>query len=409
MNEKTFQDDEEYSLIPVSSGKITSGYISGLLNSIRPVWKGRRLIERVTAILPVDPSSACQRLFNAGIRDLKEKVLVVGLDLATEAAKNYKLPPIQREEDVLEYPTAKLIDLCYRMGILNRPEWRRLHRCYQIRRDLEHEDNEYEAALQDCFYIFKSTIDIVLSQDPVHLLKVTDVKQIIENATRVTLTEEFLENYPRAPNLRQKEISLFLISTAQNDVQPDIVRENAVEVLRGIKSITNTEVTIELARFLEEKLKGHSINLITAKVGHACGATAYFKKTRLKDYYSDLLNEFKKTGTDWGTQGKFMGKFEDIGGLTYCPMDLVPDFIKLLTVTYIGEPGGYGVFGKNRVVFYSDSAAPIISRIVKREGKRILECLEKLRKDKVISSSLENKYILRRYEDLIDSASDDED
>jgi len=47
--------------------------ISGMLNSIRPIWKGRKLIQRVEKLLPVDPSSACQRLFNTSIHDLKEK------------------------------------------------------------------------------------------------------------------------------------------------------------------------------------------------------------------------------------------------------------------------------------------------------------------------------------------------
>jgi hypothetical protein len=40
------------------------------------------------------------------------------------------------------------------MGLLPRPEWRRVTRCYEIRRDLEHEDDEYEATVEDCIYIF---------------------------------------------------------------------------------------------------------------------------------------------------------------------------------------------------------------------------------------------------------------
>jgi len=44
-----------------------------LLEKIRPKWKAKNLIQRVKRILPVDPSSACQRIFNAALHDLREK------------------------------------------------------------------------------------------------------------------------------------------------------------------------------------------------------------------------------------------------------------------------------------------------------------------------------------------------
>ena len=158
---------EKYEIIKPDGQEITKISISGLLNSIRPLWRGKGLIKRVERLLPIDPSSACQRLLNAAIFDLREKIIIVGIDIAKEIAKNHKLPSIEKDEDILEnYSTFNLIDLSYRIGILRRSEWRRLQRCYDIRKDLEHEDNEYEAVLEDSFYIFKSSIEIVLSQDP---------------------------------------------------------------------------------------------------------------------------------------------------------------------------------------------------------------------------------------------------
>ncbi|PCJ41643.1 MAG: hypothetical protein COA81_07065 [Alphaproteobacteria bacterium] len=121
-----------------------------LLLQIRPQWQAKNLISRVRKLLPVDPSSACQRLFNASMHDLREKIVIAGIDIATEAAKQYKLPPVTKSEDIEDYPTAKIIDLAYRMGLLRRAEWRRICRCYEIRRDLEHEDDEYEAGVEDC-------------------------------------------------------------------------------------------------------------------------------------------------------------------------------------------------------------------------------------------------------------------
>jgi hypothetical protein len=130
--------------------------VKNYLSRIRPSWQAKQLVQRTMKILPVDPSSACQRIFNASIHDLREKIIMAGIDIAQEAAKTYKLPTILSEDDVLEkYDTGKLINLAYRMGLLSWPEFRRVSRVFDIRKDLEHEDDEYEAGVEDVVYIFK--------------------------------------------------------------------------------------------------------------------------------------------------------------------------------------------------------------------------------------------------------------
>jgi len=395
-------NQEGYELIPAGGKAINKSGIQTLLDEIRPVWKGKQLIQRVERLLPVDASSACQRLFNAAIHDLKEKIIVIGVDLAKEVSANYELPPINKEEDILEYNVSKTIHLAYRIGLLKRAEWRRLHRCYEIRRDLEHEDNEYEAVLEDCFYIFKSTIDIVLSKDPIELLKVTDAKQLIETPDALALSEEFLADYKSAPKLRQTEINELLISYAFDSEKPDIVRENSVELMRHIKPVTANTVTIEIAASLERRLGRKGIDLITAKVGHACGAIGYFKKAKLKDFYASILRELKDT-TEWEAQTVICSKLEDVGGLLYCPKDSYKEVLKKLVEFYIGEES-YGRWSNYRPVFFSNSAAPIITRIIELDSIKVGTYLEELRKDREIKLSIRNTHILKRFEKLLDLA-----
>lgn len=392
---------DNYELVPTDENPIDKSGIQNILDSIRPVWKGRNLIQRVDRLLPVDASSACQRIFNAATHDLKEKIIVIGVDLAKEAAANYGLPPINREEDVLDYNVSKTIDLAYRIGILTRPEWRRIHRCYEIRRDLEHEDNEYEAVLEDCFYIFKSTIDIILSQDPIELLKVTDAKELVECDTNMTPSEEFLNNYKSAPRIRQKEINELLISYAYDKDKPDIVRENSVELMRHFRRLTISTVTIELAGVLEERLGNREIDLATAKIGHACGAIGYFKKVKLKDFYKLIIREVKSAKNQWGQQETVCSKLDDVGGLINCPDENYKELLKYLVLFFIGEPS-YGQWRNYRSVFYSDAAAPIISRIIELDSKKAGKYLEKLRNDKAIKQAIENKIVARRFETLLD-------
>src|SRR5213596_611206 len=118
--------DQTRELGLVRTGNLPAS-VTGLLASIRPEWQHRSLIERVKRILPIDPSSACQRLLNAAFHDLRQKVVIAGIDLAQQAAVSNKLPTISKAEDVLEtYSTTNILDLAYRIGILSRPEWRRL-------------------------------------------------------------------------------------------------------------------------------------------------------------------------------------------------------------------------------------------------------------------------------------------
>jgi hypothetical protein len=191
----------------------TSG-VKALMDKIRPEWQGKNLVIRVANLLPVDPSSACQRLFNAAIHDLRKKIIIAGIDIARESAQANKLPPINRPEDIAEYNVSKTIDLAYYMGIISRPEWRRIKRVYDIRRDLEHEDDEYEATIEDCFYIFKTTIESVLSRDPIYIIKLLDIKAIVEQSSAITLDQTIRSEYAAAPTVRQIEIYKFLFSSA---------------------------------------------------------------------------------------------------------------------------------------------------------------------------------------------------
>lgn len=234
-------------LIPAANVELmASSGMPQLLQKIRPQWQAKSLIDRVHRLVSVDPSSACQRLFNAAIHDLREKVFIAGIDIAGEAADQHKLPPVRREEDVENYSTAKLIDLCYRMGLLTRPEWRRVSRCYEIRRDLEYEDDEYEAGVEDCVYIFTTCVEVILSVDPVNLLKVTDIKQIVENSVPTQPGEELLTDFERAPQPRQQEILGFLVSIALNKKQSDVIQQNAFSCLHVFRTRAVNPVLVSL-------------------------------------------------------------------------------------------------------------------------------------------------------------------
>jgi hypothetical protein len=379
--------------------------VPSLMDQIRPSWKTKNLITRVQRLLEVDPSSACQRILNAAIHDLREKINVAGLDIAKEAAIQSKLPPVSNAESLEHYPTAKLIDLAYQIGFLTRPEWRRLSRCYEIRRDLEHEDDEYEAGIEDCVYVFRTCIDVVLSRDPVQLLRVTDIKDIVEEATPAVPTETLLEDFRSAPAPRQEEILKFLMSVALDKAQSEIVQQNAYTFMGRLSSLTQNSVRLSLAKHLQDKIGRTTLDRRRARVASAMGLLSYLKQSQVTDFFDSIYNAMHAVGTSWGAyekHGDVIRSFTEVGGFVFCPSEPKAKILKYLVLTYLGSRGGRTTYGNVREVFYSNSAAPLIEDIVTNDRKLIAEDLRALREDKDVEAKCSYSHIARRFENLID-------
>ena len=273
-------------LAPAPGGEIalpTNPHV--MLEQVREEWRSKKLIERVERLLPVDPSSACQRLLNASIHDLREKIQLAGLDIASEAAKQHRLPTVEKAEDIEQYTTTNVLKLAYRMGILPRPAWRRLQRTYDIRKDLEHEDDEYEASVADCLYVFDTCIKHVLSQDPIQVIKLTEVKAVVEQSKPSILNESALEEFEYAPGPRQKEIYQYLISISLNDEKPDIVRENCYHALSSLHEVVKRNVLIDIAKDFVGRIGRGEPKEVAFLVANAAGVLPYLKKSQRRTFF----------------------------------------------------------------------------------------------------------------------------
>lgn len=393
-------------LVPAANVQLVeSSGIPNLLQRIRPQWQAKSLIERVHRLVAVDPSSACQRLFNAAIHDLREKIVIAGIDIASEAASQNRLPPVSREEDVENYPTSKLIDLSYRMGLLTRPEWRRVSRSYEIRRDLEHEDDEYEAGVEDCVYIFTTCIDVILSVDPINLLKVTDVKTVVEQSAAVVPGQELLEDIERAPQPRQLEIMKFLVGIALDRKQSDIVQQNAYVFLGFFRPKTNNQVLLALSQDFQTRIGRNGLDQRHARVASASGVMPYLRQSARRELFESYLGRMAEVGTRWTANahhGDLLRGFVELGGFAACPDPVNKNILTWMVLAYIGEPGGRTSYGNVRHVFYSNSAAPLIIQIIADYSDVVKDTLRALATDNTIKQRLENQHIARRFETLLD-------
>lgn len=400
---------EPTALVPTVSGQmVAAGDPEALLSQIRPSWQVKSLITRVRTLLPVDPSSACQRLLNAAIHDLREKVIIAGLDVAQEAASLNKLPSVTKSEDVQEYSTTHTLDLAYHMGLIARPEWRKLKRTYEIRKDLEHEDDQYEAGVEDCVYVCRTCIEIVLSRDPISPVKVVDVKEIINSPAEISISKEVVADFESAPDKRQLEIFKFLISTARDDKATDIVRQNAIECLRVFKTVLRKSAQSNVGQFMQEFLRSKPIGLADMKISAAAGITPYLKQAKVSQFFAEFLTRLKEIGHSWTSyeqHGKILDDFDDVGGLHAVPSVTRQEVVLWMVRCYIGEPGGYG-HGIHRPVFFSNVAAPRILGFFREAGELVAGDLEESTKQKPVKAAISDKHVARRLEKLRDIIED---
>lgn len=380
-----------------------------LLAKIRPEWQAKGLINRTKKLINTDPSSACQRLLNATMNDLKDKLIIAGIDLAKEAAKQFKLPPVNTPEDITEnYTTARIIDLSYRVGLLSRPEWRKIKRCYEIRGDLEHEDEEYEADIDDVLYIFKNCIELVLEKQPLQLLKVDDIASLIDQPNTPVIRGELLEEYEYAPEARQKDIILHLVNHSLNSKSPDIVRQNSMEILRKFRGRTKNKVLIDIASEINDRYMRRPFDLLVMKVSQASGIQPYLKQRKIQDFYEDCATKLNNIGHNWRQHPNHrqpLEDLEDIGGLLNCPSPPRDKIVLWMVLTYLGEQGGYGTWGRGRDVFYSNEAAPRIIDMFSVAGDRIATDLDNACKDKRVKTAITYQPISKRLDDLKNSIS----
>lgn len=72
-----------------------------------------------------------------------------------------------------------------------------------------------------------------------------------------------------------------------------------------------------------------------------------------------------------------------------------------MVLCYLGEPGGYGTWGRNRKVFSSDTATPYIWRMFKSAGPLIRAEVEQAGKNPKVRLAMHDVDVAARYSALL--------
>lgn len=362
---------------------------------------------KISAILLVDPGMAAQKMFNVGISELRTKIKTWGLKEISEIAIQKGLPKISSEEELFKYKTRDIIRLSGVVGILNSANKSRLEMAYQMRNLIEHEDDHYEATNEEVQFIFGVVIDAILSVEVIEPISVTEIQDLINSAEKLTrIDDTLIEKYESSATFRQVQVLERLINVALDDSKSDIVRQNAFNLLRVFRNHIKTETRMNLVEtFITAPKANKEFNLQTAKVFFAIGILAYVSKSSMRKMYEQRISNMESVSVYWDCYQdhvRVLSVFEDIGYFKYCPDNLLLRALVWMASLYVGSPGGYGFYGRNRTVFYSDAGVQYVTDIISNSKDSFIPLIDALKKDAKLNSRLKNNDIKERLNRFID-------
>lgn len=170
------------------------------------------------------------------------------------------------------------------------------------------------------------------------LIRVSEVKEIIETAGPATADPGLIEDYEHAPDSRQLEIVKFLFSTATNDDEPDLVRQNAFTMIGVLAEVTRPAVTVELAKHVQEKVGRRTpLTELQVRVAAAVGVLPYLRKAQRRAFFGAYLSQLNLTGHHWSgnaSHGGLLRKLRELGGLWAIPEEELREILKWMVLCY---------------------------------------------------------------------------
>ena len=128
---------------------------------------GRSRVNRLKRLFQIAPAYACRDLFDATVRDLREKIFAAGFDTARKKAADAFLTQINHLLDMEEYAGRDLIDLAHAVGVLKKTHWEDIRRCREIIQGIRQGNGKNEMGKETVIFFCKACVAVLLSGDAI--------------------------------------------------------------------------------------------------------------------------------------------------------------------------------------------------------------------------------------------------
>lgn len=343
--------------------------------------------------------SAIGCYWNAVVDDLRRKVMHRSLDLFNkEMNKNVK-----SYEDFQNHITDNdLIDGAYKIGVLGWEAKKIMHQARETRNIFDGHPDSSDPNLFKVLNLISDCNNYVLSQEyPIPIINVNDYITKMDTETydkhELTIEQAFID----LPEVYKSEMCNKLFTYYISDTISTRFRSNIEFSYPILWRVSPKEVRQQIGqRFDKIYLEGDAQkNKKGTELISLIDGLRYLSTTTRKLIYEPKITYLEKHLDDWDAEEGAVKELETFGSVV--PDEYIERLVSALTLTYVGYRGTSIYY--NRTAFYSDGAAPRISKMFENFDNKSAEAfITTIKTNLVLKRRIKSAAQLRRLRTLGD-------
>lgn len=364
------------------------------LTNVREELIGNKYIEEARKVLMAGGlRSAIGCYWNAVSDDLRRKIMHRSLDLfnkeMNKSAKTYE----DFQNNITDYD---LIEGAYKIGVLSWEAKKVIHQARENRNIFDGHPDSSEPNLFKVLNMISDCNKYVLSQEfPIPIINVNDyiVKMDTDTYDKYELAVE--QAFIDLPEVYKKEMCNKLFTYYIGDTISTRFRSNIEFSFPILWKVTPKEIRQQIGQSFDKiYLEGDAmkndkgVNLFSLIDG-----LRYLSKTTRKLIYEPQIQHLEDNLDNWEEEAVSVKKLDKFGSVV--PDEYIERLVAALTLTYTGYKGSS--HKSNRTSFYSDAAAPKISRMFEKFDNKSAEAFVKtIKTNSKLKSRINNVAQLNR-------------
>ena len=370
------------------------------LTNVREELIENKYIEEARIVLKAGGlRSAIGCYWNAVSDDLRRKIMHRSLDLfnkeMNKSAKTYE----DFQNNVTDYD---LIEGAYKIGVLSWEAKKVIHQARETRNIFDGHPDSSDPNLFKVLNMIADCNKYVLSQEfPTPIINVNDyiVKMDTDTYDKYELAVE--QAFIDLPEVYKKEMCNKLFTYYIGDTISTRFRSNIEFSFPILWKVTPKEIRQQIGQSFDKiYLEGDAmkndkgVNLFSLIDG-----LRYLSTTTRKLIYEPQIQHLEDNLDNWEEEAVSVKKLDKFGSVV--PDEYIERLVAALTLTYTGYKGSS--HKSNRTSFYSDAAAPKISRMFEKFDNKSAEAFVKtIKTNSKLKSRINNVAQLNRLRTLGD-------
>ncbi|WP_338334756.1 hypothetical protein [Xanthomonas euvesicatoria] len=371
-------------------------HISRELGHVREEVIGCTYLAEAKRVLPVKGyRSAIGSYWNAVVDDLRRKVMHRSLDLFNKEMKFRKA--IERYEDFQDHVTDyDLIEGAYKIGVLSWEARKMLQQARETRNLFDGHPQSSEPGLLKTLSLISDCNKYVLSEE--FPPSIVDISELIAQMDSTNFSRNELavdQVVSDLPQVYKNELINRLYSSYEGESISSELRGN-IEFSAPIlwKGLTREDKTLIGKRFEKTVLSGDSKRIDRGQdfMHHVSGMMYVTSATR-RILIEPVIHSLRDALDSWNEEARLAAELK--GFSSFMPSELLPEFVAVITRTYVGYRGSSPQW--SRTAFYSNAAAPIIKDMFESFDSNAVDAfVEVVKSDQILRRRINGRSQLGR-------------